>query len=108
MFELKGVTESIVTKDALSGRLREEVFYALRHNDRFATESSEATGQKLLLVDDGVALTKVLKSKGFVVEVAPDGIKALELLAQTKFDVMLTDIMMPKVDGYELICVFAP
>lgn len=108
VFELKGVTESIVTKDALSDRLREEVLYALRYADRPATAGSEqATGKKLLLVDDDArnlyALTKVLKSKGFTVEVAPDSIKALELLAQTTFDVLLTDIMMPQVDGYELI-----
>ena len=38
-----------------------------------------------------------------MVEVASDSIKALELLAQTAFDVFLTDIMMPQVDGYELI-----
>ncbi len=108
VFELKGVTESIVTKDALSDRLREEVLHALRQTNNPATVCSEqTTGKKLLLVDDDArnlyALTKVLKNKGFVVEVAPDSIKALELLAQTSFDVMLTDIMMPQVDGYELI-----
>ncbi|MFI3156430.1 MAG: response regulator [Methylococcaceae bacterium] len=109
VFELKGVTESIVTKDALSDRLREEVLHVLRYAGSPATAGSEQTmaGKKLLLVDDDArnlyALTKVLKSKGFAVEVAPDSIKALELLAQTTFDAMLTDIMMPQVDGYELI-----
>ena len=109
VFELKGVTESIVAKDALSDRLREEVLHALRYAGSPSTVCSEPTieGKKLLLVDDDArnlyALTKVLKSKGFEVEVAPDSIKALELLAQTTFDVMLTDIMMPQVDGYELI-----
>lgn len=108
VFELKGVTESIVTKDALSDRLREEVLYVLHYTDSPASACSEQVmGKKLLLVDDDArnlyALTKVLKSKGFEVEVAPDSIKALELLAQTTFDVLLTDIMMPQVDGYELI-----
>ena len=108
VFELKGVTESIVTKDALSERLREEVLHALhKNNHRVKVCAEPPLGKKLLLVDDDArnlfALTKVLKNKGFVVEVAPDGIKALELLAQTAFDVLLTDIMMPQVDGYELI-----
>jgi signal transduction histidine kinase/CheY-like chemotaxis protein/HAMP domain-containing protein len=108
VFELKGVTESIVTKDASSVRLREEVLYVLHQTDRAtAVYSEQITGKKLLLVDDDArnlyALTKVLRSKGFIVEVAPDSIKALERLAQTGFDVMLTDIMMPEVDGYELI-----
>ena len=108
VFELKGMTESIVTKDALGDRLREEVIHALRHTDSSAMTCSEpATGKKLLLVDDDArnlyALTKALKNKGFVVEVASDSMKALELLAQTAFDALLTDIMMPQVDGYELI-----
>ena len=64
-------------------------------------------GKKLLLVDDDArnlfALTKVLKNKGFAVEVAPDALTALKLLEQSTFDVLLTDIMMPQVDGYELI-----
>ncbi|MDD1607857.1 MAG: response regulator, partial [Methylococcaceae bacterium] len=93
---------------ALSERLREEVLHALhKNNHRVKVCAEPPLGKKLLLVDDDArnlfALTKVLKNKGFVVEVAPDGIKALELLAQTAFDVLLTDIMMPQVDGYELI-----
>lgn len=108
VFELKGVTESIVTKDALSNRLRDEVLHVL-HNGVCPQVSSPTvvTGKKLLLVDDDArnlyALTKVLKAKGFSVEVAPDSLKALELLSQNNFDVLLTDIMMPKIDGYELI-----
>ncbi|MGR9013520.1 MAG: response regulator [Gammaproteobacteria bacterium] len=109
VFDLKGVTESIVTKDALSDRLREEVLHALQGIAQPAVmlNSEQQSGKKLLLVDDDArnlfALTKVLKSKGFDIEVAPDAIQALELLAQNAFDVLLTDIMMPEIDGYELI-----
>jgi PAS domain S-box-containing protein len=108
VFELKAVAESIVTKDALSSRLREELLHALHTSPiPVALSSGQSTGKKLLLVDDDArnlyALTKVLKAKGFKVEVAPDSHKALELLAHTEFDVLLTDIMMPEVDGYELI-----
>jgi CheY-like chemotaxis protein/anti-sigma regulatory factor (Ser/Thr protein kinase) len=108
VFELKGITESIVTKEALTDRLREEVLHALQQTDRPVTVcATQTAGKKLLLIDDDArnlfALTKVLQNKGFVVEVAPDSISALKLLAQTTFDVLLTDIMMPEVDGYELI-----
>lgn len=108
VFDLKGVTESIVTKDALSPRLREELLHVLHTApDSAVAGPVQATGKKLLLVDDDArnlyALTKVLKSKGYSIEVAPDSNKALELLAQTTFDVLLTDIMMPQIDGYELI-----
>jgi len=102
------VTDSIVTKDALSDRLREEVQYALqKHTAPISVDTAEVTGKKLLLVDDDArnlyALTKVLKAKGFQIEVAPDSRKALEILAQTKFDALITDIMMPDVDGYALM-----
>ena len=102
------MTESIITKSALSERLREEVLHALRLPDNAATDcAGQPVGKKLLLVDDDArnlyALTKALKNKGFMVDVASDSIKALELLAQTAFDALLTDIMMPQVDGYELI-----
>jgi PAS domain S-box-containing protein len=108
VFELKGVTESIVTKNALNERLREEVLYLLKHPHTHSPALLDSlTGKKILLVDDDArnlfALTKVLKAKGFAIEVAPDGLKALELLQQTAFDILLTDIMMPDVDGYELI-----
>lgn len=108
VFELKGVTESIVTKNALNERLREEVLYLLKHPHTSSIVVPDSlTGKKILLVDDDArnlfALTKVLKAKGFVIEVAPDSLTALELLQQTPFDILLTDIMMPDVDGYELI-----
>ncbi len=110
VFELKGVTESIVTKNALNSRLREEVMYLLNNTNSVVIDHSVSNvlmGKKILLVDDDArnlfALTKVLKAKGFGIEVAPDALKALELLAEKPFDVLLTDIMMPDIDGYELI-----
>jgi CheY-like chemotaxis protein len=108
VFELKGITESIVTKNALSDRLYEEVQRVLQRNDcLIPVQTPPSNGKKLLLVDDDArnlyALTKVLKSKGFAVEVAPDSLTALNCLAEQSFDVLLTDIMMPQIDGYELI-----
>jgi CheY-like chemotaxis protein len=111
VFELKEITESIVTKSPLSGRLREEVLLSLRvdiSSDKIrAPDRTSGIGKKLLLVDDDArnlyALTKILRSRGYGVEVAPDGAKALELLAQSSFEAVLTDIMMPDMDGYALI-----
>ena len=111
VFELKEVAESIVTKGAPNGRLRDEVLLALNLEQRSSKISqaatASATGKKLLLVDDDArnlfALTKVLRAHGYTVEVAPDGAKALEMLTQNLFDAVLTDIMMPEMDGYALI-----
>lgn len=111
VFALKEVTESIVTKSALSGRLREEVLLALRmdlSSSRIRVpDRKSGLGKRLLLVDDDArnlyALTKILRSRGYDVDVAQDGGKALELLAQADFEAVLTDIMMPEMDGYALI-----
>jgi len=61
---------------------------------------------KILIVEDEKAvrlLTRVkLKDKYEVVE-ACDGEDALESLSRTKVDLMIVDIMMPRMDGYEFV-----
>jgi len=109
VFELKEIVESIVNKGALSDRLREEVMLAAHLGEgKIALPVNVSfTGKKLLLVDDDArnlfALTKTLRAKGFSVEVAPDSAHALEMLSPGRFDAVLTDIMMPEMDGYALI-----
>ncbi len=49
------------------------------------------------------ALTKALRGKGYAIEVAADSARALESLSNHRFDAVLTDIMMPDMDGYALI-----
>lgn len=111
VFELKEIAECIVKKGASNERLREEVLRAMTLDSsaiKIKSPTSLAfTGKKLLVVDDDArnlfALTKVLRAKGYSVEVAPDSIKALEALNLSRFDAVVTDIMMPEIDGYELI-----
>jgi len=110
IFELKETTESIVTKSVFNNRLREEVLathVASHASKKVTTKIEAASGKKLLLVDDDArnlfALTKALRSKGYAIEVAADSAKALELLNLGRFDAVLTDIMMPEMDGYALI-----
>jgi two-component system, OmpR family, response regulator QseB len=58
---------------------------------------------RVLIVDDSErlrdALTSGLRSSGFVVDSAQDGIAALELLQSYSFDVVVLDIVMPRLDG---------
>lgn len=62
---------------------------------------------KVLVVEDIVTsrilLCKILKKEGYDVSSAANGVEALELLATEKFDAILTDWMMPNLDGIELI-----
>jgi predicted GH43/DUF377 family glycosyl hydrolase/CheY-like chemotaxis protein len=61
----------------------------------------------ILIVEDEVInqkiMSAILKSAGYQVEIAPDGIVALMQIAKQKFDLILSDISMPYLDGYQLL-----
>lgn len=65
-------------------------------------------GLRLLVVDDDLgvchSLKDLLQGERCVVEIAPSGKKAMELLEKKKFDLILSDVVMPDMDGYELYC----
>lgn len=67
----------------------------------------EGAGRKILVVDDELAirvlLDAVLKRMNFDVDVAQDGDDALRKLGTGDYDLVFLDLMMPKVDGYELL-----
>ncbi len=62
---------------------------------------------RVLLVDDDpfilATLPLVLREAGHEVEIAPNGREALRVLRLSAFDVVLTDILMPEMDGLELL-----
>jgi adenylate cyclase len=62
---------------------------------------------EVLVVDDIEAnrdlLGRRLKRQGYTVSVAEDGVQALELLRAHPFDLVLLDIMMPKMNGYQVL-----
>lgn len=70
------------------------------------TLGSKIGSQKILVVDDDVDTLKLvgttLEKQGFLIIAAKDGIEALEKVAQHSPDLILLDIMMPKMDGYEV------
>ena len=63
--------------------------------------------KNVLVVDDSPTVRKFvsvsLSMQGFNVVTACDGMDALEKLPQKKFDLMITDLNMPNMDGFELI-----
>jgi len=63
--------------------------------------------KRILVVEDEVInqkiISAILKTAGYEVEVAPDGIVALMQIAQQNFDLILSDIAMPNIDGYQLL-----
>ena len=61
----------------------------------------------ILVADDSATIRKFvsfsLSAKGFEIVPVSDGMEALEKLPQGKIDLIITDLNMPNVDGFELI-----
>jgi len=60
---------------------------------------------KLLIVEDNVELLLLMQqlfSKHYQVLTAPNGEKALDIVANNEIDLIVSDVMMPVMDGYEL------
>jgi len=62
---------------------------------------------KILIVDDEVNLLQslgdVLRSKGFMVDTARNGLEALDRLKERFFDLIIADLKMPRMGGMELL-----
>ncbi len=72
----------------------------------------EVTGEALplprvLVVDDSrtmrESIARILGGAGYVIETAVDGREAWDVLLERRFDLMVTDLEMPRMGGYELI-----
>jgi CheY-like chemotaxis protein len=72
-----------------------------------AAPAPRAAPSAVLVIDDSAVarakLRKLFEGAGYRVEVAADGVAGLELLAGQRFAVLVTDLEMPRMDGFELI-----
>ncbi len=77
-----------------------------RELEAIAAPAAEAK-RRVLLVDDSVSVRKfvggMLERAGFHVVTARDGAQALQQLSEQSVDVIVTDLEMPRLNGYELI-----
>jgi len=77
---------------------------SINHTIQLAPE--ERAG-RILVVDDNESnrdmLSRRLRRNGYEVEVATDGRRALESVQHGDFDLVLLDIMMPEMNGYEVL-----
>lgn len=69
--------------------------------------SEEIKKHRLLIVDDDAAIRALLQRvalrAGFEVETARDGQEAIEILEYRLYDIVIVDLMMPRVSGFQLI-----
>ncbi|WP_034214704.1 SpoIIE family protein phosphatase [Actinoplanes subtropicus] len=96
---------ALVVSDVNPRLFLEEAYSWLR--DEPADETVAAPGQgRILLVDDNADLrdhvARLLRPH-WAVTTAVDGRHALELVERQSFDLVLTDVMMPRLDGFGLI-----
>lgn len=70
------------------------------------TLTTETMSRRLLIVDDEpnllIAVAAVLRDEGFDVKTARNGREALVMIAQDPPDLIVSDVRMPGMDGYEL------
>lgn len=74
---------------------------------RSATPASEPPPVRLLVVDDDPlivnSLSEFLRLEGYLVDTASNGSQAVELLAASRYNLVLTDVNMPRTNGLELL-----
>ena len=64
-------------------------------------------GKTIMLVEDSepaiIQIKDILAEKGYQILIARDGVEALEIISQTIPDAMILDLMMPGIDGFEVL-----
>jgi chemosensory pili system protein ChpA (sensor histidine kinase/response regulator) len=75
------------------------------HARALEAEAADTTKPTVMVVDDSLTMRKVLgrtlEREGYQVVTAKDGMDALQLLQETRPDIILLDIEMPRMDGFE-------
>jgi len=95
---LRWSSKSIESSDALASELSISI--------PVQPQSSSAPTARILLADDNADMRDYLKrllSQQYEVEAVADGIAALTAIRQQRPDLVLTDVMMPQMDGFELL-----
>lgn len=69
--------------------------------------SHRKISRRALVIDDDAAIrvmvSRVLERNDFKVEVARDGAEGIEMLSASDFDVIVLDLMMPRLDGVAVV-----
>ena len=82
-----------------------EVNRSLGDGDAGAANGVAGKCVKVMVIDDSKTIRRtaetLLKKEGFEVIIATDGFEALSMIADHQPDLILLDIMMPRLDGYQ-------
>jgi adenylate cyclase len=99
--------EKEVRPDESVSSLIRGVVATIRPLSSEAERAGETPGGRLLVVDDNEVnrdmLSRRLTREGYAAEAAADGRTALRMLAEEPFDLVLLDVMMPGMNGYQVL-----
>ena len=86
---------------------QEETTYEDHQDMEISATVRSISPKKILIVDDNVVILKLLchllESEGYLVVTAKDGLEALKMASMEKPDLIITDFLMPNMDGVTLI-----
>jgi len=107
LFSVKDVYEKVLVEEIRipakeEGQQEEEI-----GRDKKVQPDQSAGAVSILVVEDDadnqLLISRILTNQGYDVSVAGDGIDALMLLAKKQFDLILSDVNMPNLDGFKFL-----
>lgn len=98
--------KDVLTSPYLVGALTGEAPLDLNPLKKSTSEREERSRKRILVVEDSITsrvlLKNILESAGYEVMVAADGSDGFDKYRQTEFDLVVTDVEMPRMNGFEL------
>lgn len=99
--------QTCASRNCVNKELKPQPLTPIEINHRKTNGSNPAVNGNILIVDDNPAnqeiLSRLLAHQGYHIVLADSGTHALEKLAQDVFDLVLLDVMMPDMDGYQVL-----
>lgn len=102
-FLLTEIYEEVTSDDII----KDDIFITQEADTAYSYDKSQALTKEetILIVDDNQDLVNYLSdnlSKNYNIDVAYDGMEALEKIKDTEYDLIISDVMMPNMDGLNL------
>lgn len=96
------VVPVINVSDLMKSAIRTEIPISISKE----TENETATQSKILVIDDSITsrslIKNIVESAGYLVETAVDGVDAFMKVQLGEFDLIVSDVDMPRMNGFEL------
>ncbi len=100
IFSPEDVYKAVLAEDMKSVSLKKE-------ESKKAAKEEKTTAPSILIVDDdpeiGLLLKQILKKNNYDITYVEDGVDALMQIGSKKFDLVISDVNMPNLDGFKLL-----